>query len=78
LTAKTQAESHKAAEITDSIPLELSEEDIRITEFLGEGVYSEVYRGYCYGTQVAVKKFKNQGFDPEVLKEVRKEVRIMK
>jgi serine/threonine protein kinase len=36
------------------------------------------FQGYCYGTQVAVKKFKNQGFDPEVLKEVRKEVRIMK
>jgi len=62
----------------DSIPLELDPEDIKLGDFLGEGVYSEVYKGYCYGTQVAVKKFKNQGFDPEVLKEVRKEVRIMK
>eukprot|EP01119_Soliformovum_irregulare_P011227 TRINITY_DN2796_c0_g1_i2.p1 TRINITY_DN2796_c0_g1~~TRINITY_DN2796_c0_g1_i2.p1 ORF type:complete len:694 (-),score=199.01 TRINITY_DN2796_c0_g1_i2:38-2119(-) len=62
----------------DSIPLEISPEDVKFGEFLGEGVYSEVYKGMCYGTAVAVKKFKNQGFDPDFLKEVRKEVRIMK
>lgn len=85
-------------DITDSIPLELSPEDIQTGEFLGEGVYSEVYKGwsnlffffpssiydlfwtlgYCYGTQVAVKKFKNQGFDKELLAQIRKEIRIMK
>lgn len=31
--------------ITDSIPLEISPEDIEFGEFLGEGVYSEVYKG---------------------------------
>eukprot|EP01117_Protostelium_nocturnum_P002786 TRINITY_DN13709_c0_g1_i1.p1 TRINITY_DN13709_c0_g1~~TRINITY_DN13709_c0_g1_i1.p1 ORF type:complete len:561 (+),score=199.63 TRINITY_DN13709_c0_g1_i1:207-1889(+) len=62
----------------DGIPVEIPSEDIEISDFLGEGVYSEVYKGFCYGTQVAVKKFKNQGLDPAVLKEVRKEVRIMK
>lgn len=36
------------------------------------------YEGYIYGTQVAVKKFKNQGLDPAVLREIRKEVGIMK
>lgn len=67
-----------AEAITDSIPLEISPEDIEFGEFLGEGVYSEVYKGYCYGTQVAIKKFKNQSFDPEVLKGVRQEIKIMK
>jgi serine/threonine protein kinase len=75
---ETQKSVQSAELGTDSIPLELDPEDIKLGEFLGEGVYSEVYKGYCYGTQVAVKKFKNQGFDPEILKEVRKEVRIMK
>jgi serine/threonine protein kinase len=64
--------------LLDSIPLELSEEDIQIGEFLGEGVYSTVYKGYVYGTQCAVKKFKNQGMDKHILEGVRKEVRIMK
>jgi len=36
------------------------------------------FLGSCYGTQVAVKKFKNQGMDPVFLAQVRKEVRIMK
>lgn len=66
------------AEAAEMIPLELAPNDIKIAEFIGEGVYSEVYKGYCNGTQVAVKKFKNQGLDAEVLKGVRKEVRIMK
>jgi sterile alpha motif and leucine zipper-containing kinase AZK len=64
--------------MTDSIPLELAPEDIKLGKYLGEGVYSEVYQGSCYGTQVAVKKFKNQGMDPQFLSQVRKEVRIMK
>lgn len=75
---KLEEEEKAQSAITDSIPLELAPEDINIGEFLGEGVYSEVYKGFCYGTQVAVKKFKNQGFDPELLNQVRKEVRIMK
>lgn len=39
---------------------------------------SNPFLGYCYGTQVAIKKFKNQSFDPEVLKGVRQEIKIMK
>eukprot|EP01114_Cavostelium_apophysatum_P020971 TRINITY_DN7184_c0_g1_i2.p1 TRINITY_DN7184_c0_g1~~TRINITY_DN7184_c0_g1_i2.p1 ORF type:complete len:727 (-),score=197.56 TRINITY_DN7184_c0_g1_i2:30-2210(-) len=65
-------------ELSEMIPLELAPNDIKTNDFIGEGVYSEVYKGYCFGTQVAVKKFKNQGLDAEVLKGVRKEVRIMK
>jgi hypothetical protein len=30
----------------DAIPFDLSPEDIEIGEFLGEGVYSEVYKGF--------------------------------
>lgn len=63
---------------SDSIPLEIAPEDIDFGDFIGEGVYSEVYKGSVYGTPVAIKKFKNQGFERDVLKEVRKEVRIMK
>jgi len=62
----------------DNIPVEIPSEDIETSDFLGEGVYSEVYKGYVYGTQVAVKKFKNQGLDPAVLREIRKEVGIMR
>jgi tRNA A-37 threonylcarbamoyl transferase component Bud32 len=70
--------SSQAEAEADSIPLDLKPGDIEIGEFLGDGVYSEVFKGTVYGTPVAVKKFKNQGFDPNVLKEVRKEVRIMR
>ncbi len=31
---------------SETIPLELAPEDIVIGEFLGEGVYSEVYKGF--------------------------------
>jgi len=58
--------------------LELEETDIQLGKFLGEGVYSEVYQGSVYGTQVAVKKFKNQSTDPQYLAGIRKEVKIMK
>lgn len=70
--------SENNIEENDSVPLEIAPEDIEFGEFIGEGVYSQVFKGSCYGTQVAIKKFKNQGFDPDVLKEVRKEVRIMR
>lgn len=39
------AKTDSTDDITDSIPLELSPEDIETGEFLGEGVYSEVYKG---------------------------------
>jgi hypothetical protein len=80
LSLQLRHEENKGAEslTSDSIPLEIAPEDIEFGEFIGEGVYSEVYKGYCYGTPVAIKKFKNQGFDGDTLKEVRKEVRIMK
>jgi len=74
-TAGAKAEPDRYAE---NIPVEIPSEDIETSDFLGEGVYSEVYKGYIYGTQVAVKKFKNQGLDPAVLREIRKEVGIMR
>lgn len=58
-----QAEENPPEPLQESVPLEIAPEDIEFGEFIGEGVYSEVYKGSCYGTPVAIKKFKNQGFD---------------
>lgn len=62
----------------DIIPLDIEPDKVQLGRLIGEGVYSTVYRGSCYGTEVAVKVFKNQGFEEQQLNEVRKEVRIQK
>jgi serine/threonine protein kinase len=47
-----------------------------LTSFLRSG-FGNVYKGYCRGKQVAIKKLHQQEMDDNLLEEFRKEVAIM-
>ncbi|KAG9148443.1 hypothetical protein Leryth_016918 [Lithospermum erythrorhizon] len=57
---------------------EIPYEDITLGERIGIGSYGEVYHGDWHGTEVAVKRFLDQGITSESLEEFKSEVRIMK
>ncbi|KAI5556544.1 hypothetical protein POPTR_018G053800v4 [Populus trichocarpa] len=56
---------------------EIPWEDLEIGERIGIGSYGEVYHGDWNGTEVAVKKFLNQGFSGDVLVQFKCEAEIM-
>ncbi|XP_015884450.3 probable serine/threonine-protein kinase SIS8 [Ziziphus jujuba] len=56
---------------------EIPWEDLRIGERIGIGSYGEVYHAEWNGTEVAVKKFLDQGFSGEALLQFKCEVEIM-
>ncbi|XP_040997394.1 probable serine/threonine-protein kinase SIS8 isoform X1 [Juglans microcarpa x Juglans regia] len=56
---------------------EIPWEDLRIGERIGIGSYGEVYRADWNGTEVAVKKFLDQGLSGDALVQVKSEVEIM-
>ncbi|CAN1765009.1 Serine/threonine-protein kinase EDR1 [Linum perenne] len=57
---------------------EIPWEDLVIGERIGLGSYGEVYQADWNGTEVAVKKFLDQGFYGAALQEFKREVRIMR
>ncbi|CAN1245294.1 Serine/threonine-protein kinase EDR1 [Linum grandiflorum] len=57
---------------------EIPWEDLVIGERIGLGSYGEVYQADWNGTEVAVKKFLDQGFYGAALSEFKREVRIMR
>ncbi|XP_057987689.1 probable serine/threonine-protein kinase SIS8 isoform X2 [Hevea brasiliensis] len=66
------------AGLDDIAECEIPWEEITLGERIGLGSYGEVYRGDWHGTEVAVKRFLDQGISVESLEEFRSEVRIMK
>ncbi|XP_077236064.1 putative serine/threonine-protein kinase SIS8 [Tasmannia lanceolata] len=64
--------------LDDVAEWEIPWEEITRGERIGMGSYGEVYRGDWHGTEVAVKKFLDQGISGDALEEFRKEVWIMK
>lgn len=64
--------------LDDVADCEILWEEITLGERIGLGSYGEVYRGDWHGTEVAVKRFLDQGISGESLEEFRSEVRIMK
>lgn len=54
----------------------LSQDEIKVSEQIGWGAYSAVYKGSYYGTDVAVKRFNKK--DERSLKSYANEVRILK
>ncbi|KAM7278834.1 hypothetical protein ACFE04_005968 [Oxalis oulophora] len=62
----------------DGADCEIPFEDITLGERIGLGSYGEVYRGDWHGTEVAVKRFLDQGITGESLEEFKSEVWIMK
>ncbi|KAK9278000.1 hypothetical protein L1049_027557 [Liquidambar formosana] len=66
------------AALDDVADCEIPWEEITLGERIGLGSYGEVYRGDWHGTEVAVKKFLDQGISGESLEEFKSEVRIMK
>ncbi|XP_065849516.1 probable serine/threonine-protein kinase SIS8 isoform X2 [Euphorbia lathyris] len=64
--------------LDDVAECEIPWEEITLGERIGLGSYGEVYRGDWHGTEVAVKRFLDQGISVESLEEFRSEVRIMK
>ncbi|XP_050378628.1 probable serine/threonine-protein kinase SIS8 [Argentina anserina] len=71
-------ESTKSDIGDDVADCEIPWEDITLGERIGLGSYGEVYHGDWHGTEVAVKRFLDQGLLGESLDEFRSEVRIMK
>ncbi|KDP41141.1 hypothetical protein JCGZ_03632 [Jatropha curcas] len=70
--------SKSDAGLDDVAECEIPWDEITLGERIGLGSYGEVYRGDWHGTEVAVKKFLDQGISVESLEEFRSEVRIMK
>ncbi|KAG8651638.1 hypothetical protein MANES_06G007900v8 [Manihot esculenta] len=66
------------AGLDDIAECDIPWEEITLGERIGLGSYGEVYRGDWHGTEVAVKRFLDQGISGESLEEFRSEVRIMK
>ncbi|KAJ9141537.1 hypothetical protein P3X46_032062 [Hevea brasiliensis] len=66
------------AALDDVAECEIPWEEITLGERIGLGSYGEVYHGDWHGTEVAVKRFLDQGISVESLEEFRTEVRIMK
>ncbi|XWS60880.1 hypothetical protein CRYUN_Cryun07bG0075700 [Craigia yunnanensis] len=66
------------AALDDVADCEITWEEITLGERIGLGSYGEVYRGEWHGTEVAVKKFLDQGISGESLEEFKSEVLIMK
>ncbi|WCJ42060.1 protein tyrosine kinase family protein [Euphorbia peplus] len=64
--------------LDDVAECEIPWDEITLGERIGLGSYGEVYRGDWHGTEVAVKRFLDQGISIESLEEFRSEVRIMK
>ncbi|XP_055960489.1 probable serine/threonine-protein kinase SIS8 isoform X2 [Mercurialis annua] len=64
--------------LDDVAECEIPWEEITLGERIGLGSYGEVYRGDWHGTEVAVKRFLDQGISVESLEEFRSEVRIMR
>ncbi|KAK4844808.1 hypothetical protein QYF36_024655 [Acer negundo] len=62
----------------DVAECEIPWEEITLGERIGLGSYGEVYRGDWHGTEVAVKRFLDQGISGESLEEFKSEVRIMR
>ncbi|CAL1382071.1 unnamed protein product [Linum trigynum] len=62
----------------DVVECEIPWEDLVIGERIGLGSYGEVYQADWNGTEVAVKKFLDQGFSGAALAEFKREVRIMR
>jgi len=56
---------------------EISFDDIRFEEKIGEGSFGEVYRGFLWGQEVALKKLRIKGTSDNI-KEFRKELKIMR
>jgi len=56
---------------------EISFDDIRFEEKIGEGSFGEVYRGFLWGQEVALKKLRIKGTTDNI-KEFRKELKIMR
>ncbi|KAJ7970278.1 Protein kinase [Quillaja saponaria] len=66
------------AALEDVADCEIPWEEITLGVRIGLGSYGEVYRGDWHGTEVAVKRFLDQGITGESLEEFKSEVRIMK
>ncbi|KAL5748799.1 hypothetical protein ACOSQ2_026096 [Xanthoceras sorbifolium] len=64
--------------LDDVAECEIPWEEITLGERIGLGSYGEVYHGDWHGTEVAVKRFLDQGISGESLEEFRSEVRIMR
>ncbi|KAG5522526.1 hypothetical protein RHGRI_034628 [Rhododendron griersonianum] len=64
--------------LDDVMDCEIPWEDLTLGERIGLGSYGEVYRGDWHGTEVAVKKFLDQGISGQSLEEFISEVKIMK
>ncbi|CAI0384249.1 unnamed protein product [Linum tenue] len=62
----------------DVVECEIPWEDLVIGGRIGLGSYGEVYQADWNGTEVAVKKFLDQGFSGAALAEFKREVRIMR
>jgi len=56
---------------------EISFDDIRFEEKIGEGSFGEVYRGFLWGQEIALKKLRIKGTTDNI-KEFRKELKIMR
>ncbi|XVF09488.1 hypothetical protein REPUB_Repub07fG0097400 [Reevesia pubescens] len=70
--------SKSDATLDDVADCEIPWEEITLGDRIGLGSYGEVYRGEWHGTEVAVKKFLDQGISGESLEEFKSEVLIMK
>ncbi|XP_008793254.2 probable serine/threonine-protein kinase SIS8 isoform X2 [Phoenix dactylifera] len=71
-------ESERIKPILDGVAeWEIPWEDLQIGERIGLGSYGEVYRADWNGTEVAVKKFLDQGLSGDALEQFRCEVKIM-
>ena len=61
---------------------EIRHADLDFKEKIGEGAYGDVYRGYLWGQEVAIKQIRLDGgtgqADEETVREFRREMKIMK